>query len=96
MPRIHRRGQPRTAPDRADQQLNRTGNDATNAQEASFKLRMVMERLKAIRASTRRAKEHLQSLPKSVIEGYTMAIMGPYMVQLITGLGGRTRPAART
>jgi WS/DGAT/MGAT family acyltransferase len=49
-------------------------------------------RLQAITASTRRSKEHLQSLPKSVIEGYTMAIMGPYMVQLITGLGGRTRP----
>jgi diacylglycerol O-acyltransferase / wax synthase len=49
-------------------------------------------RLQAITASTRRSKEHLQSLPKSVIEGYTMAIMGPYMIQLVTGLGGRTRP----
>lgn len=49
-------------------------------------------RLQAITASTRRAKEHLQSLPKNVIEGYTMAFMGPYMVQLMTGLGGRTRP----
>ncbi|MGQ0699956.1 MAG: WS/DGAT domain-containing protein, partial [Panacagrimonas sp.] len=41
---------------------------------------------------TRRSKEHLQSLPKNVIEGYTMAFMGPYIVQLVTGLGGRTRP----
>lgn len=49
-------------------------------------------RLQAITASTRRSKEHLQRLPKRVIEGYTMAIMGPYMVQLMTGLGGRTRP----
>jgi parvulin-like peptidyl-prolyl isomerase len=34
-------------PDRAQQQINRTGNDATTPQEAAFKLRMVMERLKA-------------------------------------------------
>ncbi len=34
-------------PDRAPQQVNRTGNDATTAQEAAFKVRMVMERLKA-------------------------------------------------
>ncbi|MGE5943057.1 MAG: TonB-dependent receptor plug domain-containing protein, partial [Flavobacteriales bacterium] len=29
------------------QAINRTGNDATNAQEASFKVRMIMERLQA-------------------------------------------------
>ena len=34
-------------PDRATQQTNRTGNDATTPQEAAFKVRMVMERLKA-------------------------------------------------
>ena len=34
-------------PDRAQQQINRTGNDATTPQEAAFKVRMVMERLKA-------------------------------------------------
>jgi len=34
-------------PDRAAQQINRTGNDATTPQEASFKARMIMERLKA-------------------------------------------------
>ena len=34
-------------PDRAAQQINRTGNDATTPQEAAFKVRMVMERLKA-------------------------------------------------
>ncbi|MEO6212981.1 MAG: SurA N-terminal domain-containing protein [Vicinamibacterales bacterium] len=34
-------------PDRAAQPANRTGNDATTAQEAAFKVRMVMERLKA-------------------------------------------------
>jgi peptidyl-prolyl cis-trans isomerase SurA len=34
-------------PERAAQQTNRTGNDATSAQEAVFKVRMIMERLKA-------------------------------------------------
>ena len=34
-------------PDRAAQATNRTGNDAATAQEAAFKVRMIMERLKA-------------------------------------------------
>lgn len=51
-----------------------------------------VERLAAISASTRHAKEHLQSLPKSAIEKYTMMLMGPYILQLLSGLGGRTRP----
>ena len=34
-------------PDRAQQQTNRTGNDATTPQEAAFKVRMIMERLKS-------------------------------------------------
>jgi peptidyl-prolyl cis-trans isomerase SurA len=34
-------------PERAGQQINRTGNDATTPQEAAFKVRMVMERLQA-------------------------------------------------
>ena len=34
-------------PDRAAQPTNRTGNDATTPQEAAFKVRMIMERLKA-------------------------------------------------
>jgi peptidyl-prolyl cis-trans isomerase SurA len=32
---------------RAQQQVNRTGNDATTPQEAAFKVRMIMERLKS-------------------------------------------------
>lgn len=35
------------SPQPAQQPANRTGNDATNAQEATFKVRMIMERLKA-------------------------------------------------
>ena len=34
-------------PQREPQQTNRTGNDATTPQEASFKVRMILERLKA-------------------------------------------------
>jgi WS/DGAT/MGAT family acyltransferase len=51
-----------------------------------------VERLGVISASTNQAKEHLQSLPKDVIESYTMLLMGPYILQLLSGLGGRTRP----
>lgn len=35
------------SPERAAQPANRTGNDATTPQEAAFKVRMIMERLKA-------------------------------------------------
>jgi parvulin-like peptidyl-prolyl isomerase len=34
-------------PDRSAQPVNRTGNDATTPQEAAFKVRMIMERLKS-------------------------------------------------
>ncbi len=46
-------------------------------------------RLEAITASTRRAKAHLQALPQAALTQYTMAFMAPYIVQLLTGLGGR-------
>jgi diacylglycerol O-acyltransferase / wax synthase len=51
-----------------------------------------MRRLEAIKASTRSAKEHLQTLPRSTLTQYTMLLMAPYMLQLVTGLGGRARP----
>ncbi|MGH8456346.1 MAG: WS/DGAT/MGAT family O-acyltransferase [Stenotrophobium sp.] len=51
-----------------------------------------LRRLEAIKESTARAKEHLQSLPRSAIMQYTVMLMAPYMLQLITGLGGRMRP----
>lgn len=51
-----------------------------------------MDRLAAISASTRQAKRHLRGLPKSAIESYTMMLMGPFILQLLSGLGGRTRP----
>jgi diacylglycerol O-acyltransferase len=50
------------------------------------------KRLKAISASTRVAKDHLQSLPRSALTQYTMLVMAPYILSLVTGIGGRTRP----
>jgi WS/DGAT/MGAT family acyltransferase len=50
------------------------------------------KRLKAICASTRAAKDHLQSLPRSAITQYTMLVMAPYILSLVSGIGGRTRP----
>lgn len=51
-----------------------------------------LKRLDVIKASTARAKEHLQSLPKSALTQYTMLVMAPYMLQLISGLGGIAKP----
>lgn len=51
-----------------------------------------LERLEAIRASTRRAKEHVQSMPREAMLQYTLLLMAPYMGTLLTGIGGRTRP----
>lgn len=50
------------------------------------------DRLALITASTQRAKEHLQSLPRGAITHYTITFMAPYILQLLTGLGGRLRP----
>ncbi len=49
-------------------------------------------RLDVIAASTRRAKEKLQRLSASAITQYTIALMAPYILSLITGMGGRMRP----
>lgn len=51
-----------------------------------------LTRLQHIKASTHRAKEHLQKLPKSALTQYTMLLMSPYILQLLSGLGGRMRP----
>jgi WS/DGAT/MGAT family acyltransferase len=49
-------------------------------------------RLKAIRTSVQHAKAHVQSLPRQVMTQYTMLLMAPTVVTLLTGIGGRTRP----
>lgn len=50
------------------------------------------KRLRAICQSTRVAKDHLQSLPRSALTQYTMLVMAPYILALVSGMGGRTRP----
>ncbi len=50
------------------------------------------ERLAAIKASVKHAKAHVQSLPRQAMQQYTMLLMAPTIVTLLTGLGGRTRP----
>lgn len=50
------------------------------------------KRLEAIAESTRRSKGLLRKLPASAITSYTLGLMGPYIMSLITGLAGRTRP----
>lgn len=50
------------------------------------------ERLAAITGSTRRAKSHVQSLPRQAMTQYTVLLMAPYILSLLTGVGGRTRP----
>jgi diacylglycerol O-acyltransferase / wax synthase len=51
-----------------------------------------LERLEAIRSSVRAAKAHVQSLPRAAMTQYTIALMAPTILSLLTGLGGRTRP----
>ncbi len=50
------------------------------------------ERLAAIRASVHHAKEHEQSLPKKAMTQYTVLLMAPTLLTLLTGIGGRTQP----
>jgi WS/DGAT/MGAT family acyltransferase len=47
------------------------------------------ERLAAIARSTREAKRHLSGLPQGARTSYTLLINGPYVLGLLTGLGGR-------
>ncbi len=49
-------------------------------------------RLAAIAASTRRAKSKLENLSASAITQYTIALMAPFVLALVTGMAGRTRP----
>jgi WS/DGAT/MGAT family acyltransferase len=51
-----------------------------------------LERLAAIRASVQSAKAHVQNLPRAAMTQYTVALMAPTILSLLTGLSGRTRP----
>ena len=49
-------------------------------------------RLQAIKASVRAAKAHVQALPRHAMMQYTMLLMAPTILTLLTGIGGRTPP----
>ncbi|MCU0976842.1 MAG: wax ester/triacylglycerol synthase family O-acyltransferase [Steroidobacteraceae bacterium] len=51
-----------------------------------------LQRLAAVVASTKAAKAHLSSLPRSAITQYTVLLMAPSIVSMLTPIGGRTRP----
>ena len=51
-----------------------------------------VERLRAIRDSVSHAKAHVQALPRAAMMQYTVILMAPTIVTLLTGIGGRTRP----
>jgi WS/DGAT/MGAT family acyltransferase len=52
------------------------------------------ERLQAVHRSTRAAKAVQESLPDGAVTPFTMLLTGPYMAQIILGLGGHVPPAA--
>lgn len=62
--------------------ISTLGTDIADAQE----------RLAAIRQSVKHAKEHVQSLPRQAMLQYTVLLMAPTILTLLTGIGGRTRP----
>jgi diacylglycerol O-acyltransferase / wax synthase len=51
-----------------------------------------LQRMAAIKASVRHAKDHVQGLPRAAMQQYTMLLMAPTIVTLLTGIGGRTAP----
>jgi len=51
-----------------------------------------LRRLATVVSSSRRAKEHVQSLPRDAMTQYTMLLMAPSMLSMLTPLGGRVRP----
>lgn len=51
-----------------------------------------LARWTAIRSSVRHAKNHVQSLPRQAMMQYTMLLMAPTILTLLTGIGGRTPP----
>lgn len=53
-----------------------------------------VERLRFIKSSVAAAKGRVEPLPKAVMPAYTATLMGPYVVQMVAGLGGFGRPNA--
>ena len=53
-----------------------------------------VERLRAIRASTRLGKQRLPKVGGLAMDAYTALLMAPFLSQAILGIGGRGRPAS--
>lgn len=51
-----------------------------------------VERLAAVAKSTSHAKKNLGKLSAAAITQYTVALMAPYVLSLVSGMAGRTRP----
>ena len=51
-----------------------------------------VERLSTITASTQAAKAHFRSLPREAIMQYTMMLMAPSILTMLTPIAGRIRP----
>ncbi len=51
-----------------------------------------LKRLKGIKESITIAKDKLQAMPKAGLANYTMLFMAPYILSMLLGLGGRTKP----
>lgn len=51
-------------------------------------------RLHAVHASMTAGKARHEALPASAIETFTLLLLGPYMMQMIMGLGGYFKPSA--
>jgi diacylglycerol O-acyltransferase len=50
------------------------------------------ERIDAVASSTRAAKAHFRKLPSEAITQYTMLLMAPSILGMLTPIAGRTRP----
>lgn len=53
-----------------------------------------VQRLQAVHRSTQAAKAVQEALPDGAVTPFTMLLTGPYMAQIILGLGGHVPPAA--
>ena len=51
-----------------------------------------LRRIERVHASTRAVKVQVNSLPRTTLGAFTLAVMGPYALQQAFGLAGRTRP----
>jgi WS/DGAT/MGAT family acyltransferase len=49
-------------------------------------------RLASIKGSVRHGKDHVRQLPRRAMLQYTMLLMAPTIITLLTGIGGRIRP----